>query len=204
MNLNFDFQFDKPVIGIDEVGRGSWAGPVVASAALINNNKQIDKRLDDSKKLPPKIRKDVFENLIKYSFFGVGKISNYEIDKIGIVKATFKAMELALCNLLKKHIKVKKPIILIDGTMMPVFKKSFNTELKLIKKGDTISPSIAAASVLAKCTRDNYMIKMDKIFSGYGFSKNMGYGTRKHKEKLLLNGPTRLHRMTFKPMYNLK
>ena len=204
MNFNFDYQFDKPVIGIDEVGRGSWAGPVVASAALIKNNKQIDRRLDDSKKLSPKIRKDVFENLIKYSFFGVGKISNYEIDKIGIVKATFKAMESALYNLLKKHNRVEKPIILVDGIMMPVFKKSFNTELKLIKKGDTLSPSIAAASVIAKCTRDNYMIKMDKIFSGYGFYKNMGYGTRIHKEKLFLDGPTRLHRMTFKPMYNLK
>ena len=142
--------------------------------------------------------------MTKYSFFGVGKISNDEIDKIGIVNATFKAMQLALNNLLKKHNKVEKPIILIDGILMPDFIQSFNAELKLIKKGDTLSPSIAAASVLAKCSRDNYMIKMDKIYSGYGFSKNMGYGSREHKERLFLNGPTRLHRMTFKPMNNLK
>ncbi len=135
MDFDFDFQFKKQVIGIDEVGRGSWAGPVVASAALINNNKKIDRRLNDSKKLSPKIRKDVFQNLTKYSFFGVGKISNDEIDKIGIVNATFKAMQLALNNLLKKHYKVEKPIILIDGILMPDFIQSFNAELKLIKRG---------------------------------------------------------------------
>ena len=95
MDFNFDFQFDRNVIGVDEVGRGSWAGPVMAGAALLNYQMPIDKRLNDSKKLTPKIRKEILENLTKNNIFGIGEVSNHEIDKIGILKATFKAMEMA-------------------------------------------------------------------------------------------------------------
>ena len=102
MDFNFDSQFAKPVIGVYEVGRGSWAGPVMAGTALLNYKLPIDKRLDDSKKLTPKARKEILENLTEYHIFGIGEVSNYEIDKIGILKATFKAMEMALSNLICK------------------------------------------------------------------------------------------------------
>ena len=200
MDFNFDFQFDKRVIGVDEVGKGSWAGPVMAAAALIDYQIPIDKRLDDSKKLSSKKRNEILKTLIKNNTFGLGEVSNLEIDQIGILKATFKAMEIALVNLMNKICNPLETIILIDGNIMPDFKRNFSSEIKLVKKGDTISPSIAAASIYAKCSRDDLMIEMDTKFSGYGFSRNMGYGTNEHRKKLLLSGPTQLHRMTFKPM----
>ena len=95
-------------------------------------------------------------------------------------------------------------MVLVDGTVMPDFYKKLNCEMKIVKKGDTLSPSIAAASIYAKCCRDDHMIAMDKKFYGYGFSSNMGYGTKKHREKLILLGPTHIHRKTFKPIKNLK
>ena len=204
MDFNFDFQFGKQVIGVDEVGRGSWAGPVMACAALLDYQKPIDRRLDDSKKLSHKIRKEILYTLTKNSMFGIGEVSNIEIDQFGISKATFRAMEIALLNLIEKIKDNKETIILIDGTVMPKFNKQFGFELKLVKKGDSLSPSIAAASIYAKCARDELMIKLDKKFTGYGFSKNMGYGTKYHREKILLTGPTHIHRMTFSPMKNSK
>ena len=104
MDFNFDLQFDKQVIGVDEVGRGSWAGPVMASAALIDYQMPVDKRLDDSKKLSIKKRKEIFKILTKNNTFGLGIVSNHEIDKIGIIKSTFKAMEIALIDLFNKII----------------------------------------------------------------------------------------------------
>ena len=204
VDFNFDFQFDKPVIGVDEVGRGSWAGPVMAGAAFLNHKLPIDKRLNDSKKLSSKIRKEILENLMDNTFFGIGEISNKEIDKIGILKATFKAMEMALSNLLCKYKIIEPFIILIDGTVMPDFHRKFNNEIKLVKKGDTLSPSIAAASIYAKCARDELMVKLDKQLNGYGFLTNMGYGSKEHKEKLILSGPTHIHRMSFKPIKDIK
>ena len=204
MDFNFDFQFGKRVIGVDEVGRGSWAGPVMACAALLDYQKPIDRRLDDSKKLSYKIRKEILYNLTKSSIFGIGEVSNIEIDQLGISKATFRAMEIALLNLIEKIKDNKETIILIDGTVMPKFNKQFGFELRLVKKGDSLSPSIAAASIYAKCARDELMIKLDKKFTGYGFSKNMGYGTKYHREKIILSGPTHIHRMTFSPMKNFK
>ena len=204
MDFNFDFQFGKQVIGVDEVGRGSWAGPVMACAALLDYKKPIDRRLDDSKKLSHKIRKEILYTLNKNSMFGIGEVSNIEIDQFGISKATFRAMEIALLNLIEKIKDNKETIILIDGTVMPKFNKQFGFELMLVKKGDSLSPSIAAASIYAKCARDELMIKLDKKFTGYGFSKNMGYGTKYHREKIILSGPTHIHRMTFSPMKNFK
>ena len=112
-------------------------------------------------------------------------------------------MEFALIDLFNKIINPLEKIILIDGNIMPEFKKNFPSEIKLIKRGDTISPSIAAASIFAKCSRDNLMFEMDKKYTGYEFSKNMGYGTKHHREKLISSGPTQFHRMTFKPMKDL-
>ena len=204
MDFNFDFQFGKQVIGVDEVGRGSWAGPVMACAALLDYQTPIDRRLDDSKKLSHKTRKEILYTLTKNNIFGIGEVSNIEIDKLGISKATFKAMENALSNLIENIKDKKETIILIDGTVMPKFNKRFGSEIRLVKKGDSLSPSIAAASIYAKCTRDELMIKLDKKLTGYGFSKNMGYGTKYHRKKIFLSGPTHIHRMTFSPMKNSK
>ena len=202
-DLNFDKKFKKPVIGIDEVGRGSWAGPVMAGAALLNFEKPIHKKLNDSKKLSPKVRYEIFENLKENINYGVGESSNFEIDKYGIQKATFLAMERALKNLIKKTPYIKVSSLLIDGTQMPYFQNKFTANIKLIKNGDSLSPSIAAASICAKCTRDSLMCEIDKKCIGYGFKTNMGYGTKHHKKKLLFSGPTRFHRMTFSPMKSM-
>ena len=204
MDFSFDHQFDKHVIGIDEVGRGSWAGPVMACASLLNYKIPIDNRLDDSKKLSRKNRNEILKNLTKNNTFGIGDVSNYKVDQIGIVRATFLAMEMALLDLMSKCKNSRPKTILIDGITMPEFSKKFESKFIIIKKGDTLSPSIAAASIFAKCYRDDFMIKMDKIYCGYGFSTNMGYGSKKHREKLFLSGPTQLHRMSFNPMKKLK
>jgi ribonuclease HII len=204
LDFNFDKSFENPIVGIDEVGRGSWAGPVIAAACLIKQNKSLPKNLNDSKKLSPKIRFEIFEALKKIVYFGIGVSSNNEIDNYGIQKATFNAMERAFIHIRKKINKKKISTLLIDGNQNPHFKDKFGAEMKLIIKGDTISPSIAAASILAKCTRDLYMLKMDSILEGYGFASNMGYGTKIHKSRLLSSGPTQLHRMTFAPMKDMK
>ena len=106
IDFNFDFQFDRQVIGVDEVGRGSWAGPVMAAAAMLNYQKPIDKRLNDSKRLNQKIRKEILETLTETCIFGIGEVSNYEIDQIGIQQSTFKAMEIALSNLMEKWFEI--------------------------------------------------------------------------------------------------
>ena len=124
MDFNFDFQFGKQVIGVDEVGRGSWAGPVMACAALLDYKTPIDRRLDDSKKLSHKIRKEILYTLTKNNIFGIGEVSNIEIDQLGISNATFKAMEIALFNLIGNIKDNKDTIILIDGTVMPKFNKN--------------------------------------------------------------------------------
>ena len=204
VDFNFDNSFETPIVGIDEVGRGSWAGPVVAGACLLNPNITLPKKLNDSKKLSPKIRHEIFEELKQTVIFGIGESSNNEIDNHGIQKATFKAMERAYINLRKKIDQEKISTLLIDGNQNPGFQSTFGAEMKLIIKGDTLSPSIAAASIFAKCTRDLYMLKMDSVYEGYSFGTNMGYGTKTHKKKLIMSGMTQLHRMSFFPMKNMK
>ena len=202
MDFDFDRKFAKFVIGVDEVGRGSWAGPVIAGAAFLNSRNQLlDQRLNDSKKMSSNVRTEVLKNLQKKSFFGIGIIDNSDIDKFGINQATFKAMEIAILDLQKKIGKKKISTILIDGIVNPIFKNSFGNAKKiLIKKGDATSPSIAAASIFAKCNRDLHMMKMDKIYRGYGFNTNMGYGTNFHKIQIKKNGLCKIHRISFKPM----
>jgi len=200
VDFNFDKSFENPIVGIDEVGRGSWAGPVVAGACLLNHNISLPKKLNDSKKLSTKIRHKIFEELKKTVIFGIGESSNNEIDILGIQKATFIAMERAYIDLRKKVDQVEISTLLIDGNENPRFQDTFGANIKLIIKGDTISPSIAAASIIAKCTRDLYMLEMNSVYKGYGFDSNKGYGTKIHKNKLFESGPTQLHRMTFSPM----
>lgn len=200
LDINFDKKFKKPIVGIDEVGRGSWAGPVIAGAALLNYNKPLHKKLNDSKKLSPEMRYKIFKELKKIAHFGIGVSSNIEIDYYGIQKATFKAMERAFLDLRKKNGEQKISTLLIDGNQDPHFKKLFGADLKLVVKGDSTSPCVAAASIFAKCIRDQYMLEMDAVYNGYGFGTNMGYGTKFHKNKLVTSGPTQFHRMTYAPM----
>ena len=134
MDLNYDLNFKTPLIGVDEVGRGSWAGPVVASAAKLISNKFLDKRLNDSKKLKSSIRLEVLENIKKFSIFGIGLSTNLEIDNNGIVAATFMAMERSIIDILRKTNKRKFRTILIDGTLKPKFEKNFGAEIILIKR----------------------------------------------------------------------
>ena len=203
VDFNFDKNFKDPIVGIDEVGRGSWAGPIMAGACLLNFKKSLPKNLNDSKKLTPKVRYEIFEKIKQNAYFGIGMSSNYEIDNFGIQDATFKAMERAFLDLRKKTDQMKIGTLLIDGNQNPRFKDIFGAETKLIIKGDTISPSIAAASIFAKCTRDLHMLEMDSVYKGYGFRTNMGYGTRLHKNRLITSGPTQIHRMSFSPMKDM-
>ena len=186
VDFNYDKSFENPIVGIDEVGRGSWAGPVVAGACMLNYNIPLPKNLNDSKKLSPKIRQEIYQEFKQTVFFGIGESSNNEIDNHGIQKATFRAMERAYIDLRKKTDQAKISTLLIDGNQNPGFQDTLGADMKLIIRGDTLSPSIAAASIFAKCTRDLYMLEMDSVFKGYGFGSNMGYGTKIHKNKLFM------------------
>jgi len=204
IDTNFDKNYSYPLIGVDEVGRGSWAGPVMAGAAMLDLEKPLHKKLNDSKKLSPEIRNEILVYLEPTTLFGIGEASNFEIDQKGILQATFLAMERAIKSLIKKLYKKNISTILIDGINMPDFQNKLDAKIKLVKGGDGKSPSIASASIYAKQTRDKLMKKMDKTYPGYGFSSNMGYGTKFHRKNLIKLGPTPLHRMTFKPLRNFE
>ena len=176
------------ICGVDEAGRGPLAGPVCAAAVILPAGLVIP-GLDDSKKLSDKRRRELFpiiqENALAY---GIAFASHEEIDQINILQATFLAMERALAQL-----KIKPDLALIDGNRQ----KDFGINVETVVKGDSRSANIAAASVLAKVTRDNYMEEMAKAYPGYGFEIHKGYGTKAHYEALRNLGPSPIHRMTF-------
>jgi ribonuclease HII len=202
-NLLFAQGF-KLVAGIDEAGRGPLAGPVVAAAAVLNPEIIADaakmeklKSINDSKKLSAKKREELF-GLIKENFFeiGVGIVNHQTIDRINILEATFLAMKMALGNL-----KIKPDILLVDGKF-PIPNLSLRQEA--IIDGDALVFSIAAASIIAKVTRDRIMDEYDKKYPQYGFAKHAGYGTKFHMDALAKYGACPIHRKTFKPITNLK
>jgi ribonuclease HII len=176
------------ICGVDEAGRGPLAGPVCAAAVILPAGLVIP-GLDDSKKLSDKRRRELLpiiqENALAY---GIAFASHEEIDQINILQATFLAMERALAQL-----KIKPDLALIDGNRQ----KDFGINVETVVKGDSRSANIAAASVLAKVTRDNYMEEMAKAYPGYGFEIHKGYGTKAHYEALRNLGPSPIHRMTF-------
>ena len=176
------------ICGVDEAGRGPLAGPVCAAAVILPAGLVIP-GLDDSKKLSDKRRRELMpiiqENALSY---GIAFASHEEIDRINILQATFLAMERALDQL-----KIKPDLALIDGNRQ----KDFGINVETVVKGDSRSANIAAASVLAKVTRDNYMEEMAKEYPGYGFEIHKGYGTKAHYEALRNLGPSPIHRMTF-------
>lgn len=180
---------DFPVIcGIDEAGRGSLAGDVYAAAVIFDEGIFID-GLNDSKKLTEKKRETLFDEIIsKAKAYCVATASVEEIEEINILQATFLAMKRAY-----EGLGIAADIALIDGNRLP----NLDCEMKTVVKGDSLSASIAAASILAKVSRDRYMKKLAEKYPEYRFDKHKGYGTKLHNELILEYGPCPVHRMSF-------
>ena len=182
------------IAGVDEVGRGCLAGPVFA-AAVILNGKINKKDIKDSKKIPFKKRILISEYIKKNSIYSVGMASVEEINKINILNASLLSMKRALDKL-----KLNPSIIYIDGLFAP---KGIKIKYKTIIKGDEKITSIAAASIIAKVSRDLFMINLAKKYPKYGWHKNFGYGTNTHLNGLKKYGITKHHRKKFKPIHNI-
>jgi len=181
--------------GVDEVGRGCLAGPVVSVAIVLK--KSIDKGLMiDSKKISENKRLRLCRYILSHArSIGVGICDNHEIDKINIHNATLKSMKKAITNL-----DLNPKIAYIDGKFVP----NLDIQCKSIIRGDETMPEISAASIVAKVLRDNYMICIDKILPVYGFRKNKGYGTSDHIKALSLFGPSIHHRLSFAPLSQIQ
>ena len=176
------------ICGVDEAGRGPLAGPVCAAAVILPRGHQIP-GLNDSKKLTDKKRRELFPLIKDQAIaYGIGIASHQEIDEINILQATYLAMDLAISQL-----SVRPDLALIDGNRA----KDFGIPVKTVVHGDSLSASIAAASILAKVTRDDYMEDMAKEYPQYGFEIHKGYGTKAHYAALTEFGPSPLHRTTF-------
>ena len=174
--------------GIDEAGRGPLSGPVVASVVVFKPNTKIE-GINDSKKLSEAKREELFDRIKEEALdYGIGIVNNEDIDKYNILNATYMAMKKAL-NCLKNT----PDYLLIDAATIP----GIDIHQKPIIKGDSKSISIAAASILAKVTRDNIMYQYDEIFPEYGFKSHKGYGTKEHYEAIEKYGITRIHRKSF-------
>jgi ribonuclease HII len=184
------------IVGIDEAGRGPWAGPVVASACFIPKGHKLHKEVKDSKKLSHQKRELLSDEIKKHCLYGIGKSSSLEIDKIGIKKATNKAMKKAVSSLLKKHPTAKIDLLQIDGND----KFKFNFESEDIIKGDEKISHISAASIIAKVERDKIMQRESKKYPQYGFNNHKGYGTKEHQEALKKHGTCKIHRFSYKPV----
>lgn len=176
------------ICGVDEAGRGPLAGPVCAAAVILPPHTRIP-GLNDSKKLTDKKRRELFPVICEQAVaYGIGMATEQEIDEINILQATFLAMQRAMDGL-----QVRPDLALIDGNRQ----KDFGLPVKTVVKGDSLSANIAAASVLAKVTRDDLMIRQAEQFPVYGFEIHKGYGTKAHYAALAQYGPSPIHRMTF-------
>lgn len=176
------------VCGVDEAGRGPLAGPVCAAAVILPKGLIID-GLNDSKKLTDKKRRELFDIITEQAVsYSIAMASEKEIDEINILQATFLAMQRALDGL-----QVRPDLALIDGNRA----KDFGLPVRTIVKGDSLSASIAAASILAKVTRDRLMEELDETYPQYGFAVHKGYGTKRHYAALQEFGPCEIHRRTF-------
>lgn len=176
------------ICGIDEVGRGPLAGPVVACAVILPMDERI-LYLNDSKQVSRKKREELHDIIVEKAVaYGLGISSEQRIDEINILQATYEAMRMAIGNL-----SVKPDILLNDAVKIP----QVNIQQVPIIKGDTLSASIAAASIVAKVTRDRMMGEYEKLYPGYDFGSNMGYGSAKHIEAIKTLGPSPIHRKSF-------
>jgi ribonuclease HII len=195
-----DFSFESAALdegllpcGVDEAGRGPWAGPVVAAAVILDTN-HIPSGLNDSKKLTEVKREALFDPIFSMADVGVGIASVEEIDQLNILQANHLAMQRAVAAL-----KARPTLALVDGNRAP----PLSIRVQTIIKGDSKSLSIAAASIIAKVTRDRIMVTLDAVHPGYGFAQHKGYGTAAHSQALQRLGPCAIHRKSFAPIAQL-
>ena len=178
----------KAICGVDEAGRGPLAGPVCAAAVILPRGLELP-GLNDSKKLTDKKRRELFPIIKEQAIaYGIGFASHEEIDEINILQATYLAMERAL-----QQLEGKADFAIIDGNRA----KDFGIPVRTVIRGDSLSASIAAASVLAKVSRDDIMLEMAEKYPEYGFEVHKGYGTKAHYEALRAHGHSPIHRMSF-------
>ena len=176
------------ICGVDEAGRGPLAGPVCAAAVILPADLELP-GLNDSKKLTDKKRRELYDLITEQAVaYAIALVDEKTVDEINILQATFLAMQRAVSDL-----RTTPDIVLIDGNRAP----ELSVPTKTIVKGDSLSASIAAASILAKVTRDRLMEELDEQYPEYGFAVHKGYGTKRHYEALRINGPSPIHRMSF-------
>ena len=200
-DFSFEDKYSGLVVGVDEAGRGPWAGPVMAGAVVFLS-RDVDKflldNLDDSKKLSAKKREALYEMLLEERAKGhilaaTGEASAQEIDEVNILQATFLAMSRAV-----KNLGQQVDFALVDGNQKP---NCLGCDCQTVIKGDARCYSIAAASIMAKVTRDKLMCELAKKYPFYGFEKNAGYGTKAHVQGLQKNGIIKgVHRLSYKPI----
>jgi len=178
------------IAGIDEAGRGPLAGPVVAAACILPDDALFE-RLNDSKQLSPQQRNLLFERITRCSMYGIGTVAVKTIDRINILQATFLAMRKAV-----KALPVQPDYLLVDGNQLPRMK----IPSEALVQGDCLSISIAAASIIAKVTRDRIMEDLDGKWPQYGFKQHKGYGTEQHLNAISAHGPCPIHRKSFYPV----
>jgi len=187
------------IIGVDEAGRGPLAGPVVAAAVLLSLDRKLPRncfKFNDSKKLTATEREELYEVVCENAIAkGIGIVSAQEIDEINILRATMKAMTIAVHGLEESYDALKPEILLIDGNY---FKTTLSYPYRTIVDGDALSPSIAAASIIAKVTRDKIMQEMHEKYPEYNFKRNKGYATQEHRNAIAKHGQCFEHRRSFK------
>ena len=186
------------IVGVDEVGRGPLAGPVTAAAVVVDRQKitlDLLTKIDDSKKISQKKHATISKQIESIAIIGIGWASSGEIDQLNILEATMLAMQRAIFSL-QKQIILDPDYILIDGNKVP----RLDFPSKAIVRGDEKSLSIAAASIVAKNKRDAFMTSLSKLYPGYGWEKNAGYGTGEHLAAIEREGITVHHRRSFKPI----
>lgn len=182
------------IVGVDEVGRGPLAGPVVAAAVWLPMD-AVPEGLNDSKALSEKRRLALYEQIMAVGDVSIAQCTVEEIDEINILQASLRAMERAVAGL-----KTPADYVLVDGNKIPA---AFGLDAEAVVKGDARSVSIAAASIIAKTWRDRLMVDLAQQYPGYGWEKNAGYGTKAHMEGLRNIGVTPHHRRSFKPIHNI-
>ena len=191
----------RKYIGIDEAGRGPWAGPVVA-AAVVLNAKQPWTLFQDSKALSAKARAKAWEAIQVHHAYGVGMVHPHDIDRLNILQATFLAMERAVENL-QERVGVVPCAVRIDGNQIPSWAKEAPWDARALVGGDATDAGIAAASIVAKEVRDSLMRQMAAIWPEYGFEKHVGYGVPQHSDALVRVGPCPIHRRSYAPIRRL-
>lgn len=194
INLRAKLGLDTRIAGVDEVGRGPWAGPVTACAVVLNPA-NIPEGLADSKALSAKKRDALFEPILESADVGIAHVSVQDIDRLNILQASLLAMKLAL-----EELNTAAEFALIDGNKTP---PNLQMPSECLIKGDARCLSIAAASIVAKVTRDRMMVSLAQQFPHYGWETNAGYGTKVHQEGLKNYGVTQHHRRSFKPIHNI-